>query len=363
MWTKHSRLLVALVAGPVLSALFMLILVFWPALAGARNPCEEPGNVAVNCGFDTFVDRWAGEKRLQVPDGWWYFILEGSPDFRPADDTYWGAPSLVILSDGVNFSAGIYQQVSVTPGVVYQTDVGWAAARCNNAVCGNMERRLGLDPTGGTDPRAPSVVWSRVEAAGDKWPDLTVSARATGKTMTVFVWVNHPSSSGLDEVYFDAVGLWPDPNQPWATATQRPSPTSTRRPPTATAKPRPPTATATETPTVAPTETETPAPTSTETATANPTPTWTATSSPVPPTNTPTPTVTPTLTPLAVARVAHTPPAGAAMAVAVPRAAERAPASKVLLYVAAGALGAALSLGAVVVVLWRRGRSPANLGD
>jgi hypothetical protein len=360
MRTKKNRLLVMLLVGPILSVSMLAVIFFGPARAGARDPCVEPGNLTFNCRFDTFVDRYQGEKRLQVPDGWWFFVLEGSPDFRTADDTYWGAPSLVILSDGVNFSAGIYQQVKVTPGVVYQTDVGWAAARCNDSVCGNMERRLGLDPTGGTDPRAPSVVWSRVEAGGDKWPDLTVSARATGQTMTVFVWVHHPSSSGLDEVYFDAVGLWPDPNQPAATVTPQPSPTPTRRPPTATAKPRPPTATATETPTPVPTEPETPTPTATETATSSPTPTWTATPSPVPPTNTPTPTLTPTPTRLAVAEAVHTPAANSALAVAAPVPQNREPGQRVLLYVAAGALAGALILGASIVALWTRGRSTAK---
>src|SRR5512136_1520327 len=114
--------------------------------AGARNPCEEPGQVAFNCGFDTFTEQSWGGKLLRVPTGWWYFILSGSPDFRQAGDTYWGPPSLWLVTDGVPYTAGIYQVVSVTPGVVYQTDMGWAAAACNGVVCDNMQRRLGLDP-------------------------------------------------------------------------------------------------------------------------------------------------------------------------------------------------------------------------
>jgi hypothetical protein len=270
------------------------------ASAGARNPCLEEGNLTQNCGFDTFVDDWVGEKRYQIPAAWWYFILAGDPDYRPSDDTYWGAPSLWMLTDGVPFTAGIYQQVAVTPGVVYQTDIGWAAVSQED-----FERKLGLDPTGGTDPLAPTVIWSRSEWAMTRWPDLTVSARATGPTMTVFVWVHHPRAYGMDWVFLDAVGLWPDPSQPAATVTPVPSLTPTRRPPTRTPSPvsftNTPAASATATPTDTPTPTPTPTLTPTSTPTASPTPTWTATPTLRPPTATPYPTRTPlpTIVPVA----------------------------------------------------------------
>ncbi len=342
-----------LVAGPGLG----------PVGAGARNPCAEPGNLTVNCGFDTFTEQSWNGKQLRVPEGWWFFVLEGSPDFRQGADTFWGQPALWLVTDGVPFTAGIYQQVSVTPGVVYQTDIGWAAARCGEEVCQNMERRLGLDPTGGTNPLAPSVVWSRIEAGGDKWPDLTVSARATGPRMTVFVWVNHPASYGPDEVYLDAVGLWPDLSQPAATATPKPSPTPTRRPPTPTPKPRPATATPTEPPTAVPADTETPTPEPTATATDTPTPeptaTWTVTPSPLPPTDTPTPTLIPTRTPLPVARVVST-PAVRSVAHQERTTVQRASSARVLLYIGAGALAGAVLLAGLALWLWLHGRKVAG---
>ncbi|HFD40196.1 MAG TPA: hypothetical protein ENJ31_10185 [Anaerolineae bacterium] len=275
-----------------------------PADAGARNPCEEPGNLTQNCGFDTFADHdWNG-KRVLIPQGWGYFVLDGDLDFRPADDTYWGAPSLWLLSDGVPFTAGIYQQVQVTPGVVYQADAGWAAPTQPD-----FERKLGLDPTGGTDPLAPTVIWGpSAWAVKPSWPDLTVSARATGPTMTLFVWVHHPHTYGNDWVFIDAVGLWPDTSQPAATVTPKPSPTPTRRPPTRTPKPVPPTATETPAPTSTPTATETPSPTPTATATPTPTatPTFTLTPTPITPTWTPFPTRTPLPTVVPVAVVMQT---------------------------------------------------------
>jgi hypothetical protein len=326
-----------------------------PASAGARNPCVEPGNLTYNCGFDVFVDRFEGEKRLQIPDGWWYFILDGSPDFRPAEDTYWGAPSLWLLTDGVPFTAGIYQQVNVTPGVVYQADAGWAAV-----TVGDYERKLGLDPSGGTNPLAPSVVWGPSERGINSWPDLTVSARATGPTMTVFVWISHQQTYGNDWIFVDAVGLWPDLSQPAATVTPKASPTFTPKPPTRTPKPAPPTETPTEvppspTPTEMPTEVPTALPTDTPAPTF--TPTWTPTPSPLSPTDTPTP--TPTLTPVPVAgptlvgNVSTPAPMPAARVQPVARGARSR--GGLFLYIALGALASAVLLGGLVLWLWLRG--------
>lgn len=317
--------------------------------AGARNPCLEAGNLTQNCGFDTFVDHVDGQKQYQIPTGWWYFVLAGDLDYRPADDTYWGAPSLWMLSDGVPFTAGIYQQVEVTPGVVYQTDIGWAAVTQKD-----FERKLGLDPTGGTDPLAPTVIWGRSEWGMDKWPDLTVSARATGPKMTVFVWVHHPTTYGNDWIFLDAVGLWPDLSQPAATPTPEPSPTPTRRPPTRTPSPVPPTDVPTLPP-ASPTASDTPTPLPTETPTATPTPTWTATPSPIPPTDTPEPTLTPTRTPVPVAKIVRTPETESRASSARPSSQQGEP-ETVLLYVAGGAVAVAALLMGVVLALWLRGR-------
>lgn len=341
----------------LLLCVFALFSVLSSSSAGARNPCLEQGNLTQNCGFDTFVDHWEGDKRYQIPTGWWYFVLAGDLDYRPADDTYWGAPSLWMLSDGVPFTAGIYQQVPVTPGVVYQTDIGWAAVTQQD-----FERKLGLDPTGGADPLAPSVIWSRSEWGMDKWPDLTVSARASGPTMTVFVWVHHPNTHGNDWIFLDAVGLWPDLSQPPATRTLTPSPEPTRKPPTRTPKPAPPTDTPTALPpSPMPTEisTATPTPTATQTPTFTPTPTWTSTPTLAPPTATSLPTRTPLPTIVPVAQVVPT--MRARQSIGGEPAGNVSKASGALfLYIALAAVVVSVVLVAIVRWLWLRGRRPAQ---
>jgi hypothetical protein len=280
-----------------------------PPTALAQHPCEDPNNLLFNCNFDTFV-RVSDNK--EIPEGWWYFLEYGDPAFDQSVDTAFGAPSLRIWADGGSFAGGIYQEVpNVTPGTAYELSIGWAA--CNVT---NFERRLGIDPTGGTDPRSPNIVWGVSCWDKTRMPKLSVSAVARSTKITAYVRVQHDQSFGADQTFLDAVSLIRDPNQPpptpvppTASFTPRP-PTATPAPPTATpvsstATPTPtdtptvtstPTFTVTSTPTA--TSTDTPTATATATATASATATHTATTTPTPTaTWTPSPTITPTATP------------------------------------------------------------------
>jgi hypothetical protein len=353
---KERRRLCSFLGIALVTSVLAMSLGFLSANAGAHNPCQEPGNLTRNCGFDTFADHWQGENRYQVPTGWGYYILGGDLRFSPSNDTYWGAPSLEMFSDGVPFTAGIYQQVSVTPGMVYQADAGWAAVSRPD-----FERKLGLDPTGGIDPLAATVMWGPSEWGLNSWPDLTVSTRATGPTMTVFVWAHHPKTYGDDGFYLDAVGLWPDPNQPAATVTPTPSPTATRKPPTRTPAPAPAMDTPTAIPSATPTETPLPTLTSTPTETPTPTPTatWTSTPTPAPPTSTPFPTRTPLPTVEMVARAVPTTEIGVAMVLSHTGNVDKGPES-LFLYVAVSAFFAGILLAGILGWLWLRGRKQAD---
>lgn len=300
------------------------------------NPCLKPGNLIYNCNFGSM-------------EGWGQFVVAGTPDFRLApSETCNGpgceVPSLWLISDGQPYTAGVYQQVSVTPGVVYLADVGWAAVNASD-----MERRLGLDPAGGTDPLAPSVVWGPSESGFEKWPDLTVSAMASGPTMTLFIWVGHTVSHGADSVFFDVPGLWPDPNQPTATPTAiPPTATPTRRPRTATPTPLPATSTPSPTPSPTPTSEPTSAPTPTQTL--PPTATATHTASPVPATP------TPTEAPVSVAYTRGKQASGALAEASSSPTDRPEPAASAALYVAIAAAGGALLAAGAAWVLWKRER-------
>lgn len=262
-----------------------------PSLALASEPCEKDGQVMERaiCDFDSFY----GSPPRQIPQGWQPFILSGDLTYMQDEDTFWGPPSLRMWSNGGTFKAGIWTQVRVTPGSGYRASVAWAAP--NDP--GSFGRQLGIDPTGGTDPNSPNVIWGPIHFGDGRLlnyppgegPNIDVKARAVSDMVTVFFLVDHPRSSGDNLIYIDAIALYPDESAPGLAATATPIPPAAPVIQAAAAQ-QPavilPTATPLPTATDTPAPTETPTPTATPTATPSPTPTIT-------PTYTPWPTATP----------------------------------------------------------------------
>jgi len=186
-----------------------------PLLAG--DPCDPP-NILWNCNFD----EWVGSPPRQVPAGWTPFVLEGDLVFMKDMDTVFGAPSLRMWSDGGTFKAGIHTRVgNVQPGVAYKASLGWGAPNAPDA----FGRQLGIDPTGGTDPRAPGVVWGPMHRGEGRivnyppgeGPNIDVSAVAQAETITLFILVDHNYSTGNNYIFLDAIAMFVDAAQPTAT--------------------------------------------------------------------------------------------------------------------------------------------------
>jgi hypothetical protein len=240
------------------------------------------------------MDRFTGAPPRQIPEGWQPFILSGDLTYMQDVDTFWGAPSLRMWSNGGTFTAGIWTRVEgVQPGTAYTASIAWGAPNAPET----FGRRLGIDPTGGTDPAAPTVAWGPMHYGPGRIlnyppPDVNIDVTAVAQAgvVTVFVYVEHPQSTGDNFIFIDAVSLRPAAVQP----------TPTPVPPTATPAPRLPTPTPLPTPTATPSPTV--PPTATLTGTSPPTATASATPTPV---STDTPTATPT--PSAKLRASITP--------------------------------------------------------
>lgn len=344
---------------------------FLGAIVVADDSCGQAGNLTYNCNFDRFVDRGNG---ISTPDGWLPWITMGSPAFdADLHGSAPGAPAQRIWSDGGSWTAGLYQQMPVTPGKAYIARLLWSPSTCDD-----VERRIGLDPAGGTDPLSPRVVWGASCWVRDRMPDLQVSAYAEGETLTIFVWTHHPTSYGADQVFLDGVVMVEDPAlppRPTAPPTSLPTSTSTRKPTkvppraqsTATDTAVPPSATPTKVrPTAPPVLTQTPVPTQTpaptHTATAPPNPTATATLAP--PTDTPPPSRTPLPTVMVVGRTLAGSEGGAGDR-GLPAAGARTPAGSrtPLLYVAAVALLGVALCGMGLAWLRARSRTLAGAGS
>jgi hypothetical protein len=331
--------------GRAFAAVLLLITcTFWPVPAASSEDCHgcPPDNLIPNCNFDTFT----GSEPRQVPTGWVPFVLSNDLTFKQAEDTLYGAPSLMMWSNGGTFVAGIWTQVGgLQPGATYRASVGWAAPNAPDT----FGRRLGIDPTGGTDPNSPNVIWSAMHRGPGRRlncappdPNIDVAAVARASTVTVFFETDHNVSTGDNYIFVDAVSLVQDNSQPVAAP-------PTAVPPTAaphTVAPKAPQPTR-----VRPTATQPPAPTATATVTATPTstatPTQTATA-----TITPTPTQTYTPEPTATSTLPPRPTATAGPQVASATVTQDPPSA--LLLGGAGALSVAGLLGIAALVVRKR---------
>ncbi|MEM7345225.1 MAG: hypothetical protein AAF485_13355 [Chloroflexota bacterium] len=179
--------------------------------------CLQPENLMPNCTFDNGTN------------GWQPFIESGSASFSVLQG---GGechaplcPAGYIVTED-HFIGGIYQQVPVTAGNTYYTNIVWLAfdSLANdegiNSLTGGIGRWIGIDPTGGTDSRSPNIIWSP-----DNWRnDCKICnveqaiAQAQADTITVFLkiddsWRLRAAEKGYavptskDQFWIDDIGL------------------------------------------------------------------------------------------------------------------------------------------------------------
>lgn len=254
-------------------------------------------NLLANGGFEWWDPTTAvwpfqdGIPEVQVCPGWRAFYVDNPPSYAQVPQ-YWRRPEFRDVKAGEypgrvrsgnlaakyfsfagQHEAGFYQQVSgIAPGTPLRFSVymqTWSCMPNPDAwnICPTkdksnepapMHTRVGIDPTGGTNPWSANVVWSWEINAYDTWTYFQVEANAQNSTVTVFtysrpdwtdtwfrvhndVYVDDASLVALDEVLPTATLEPVAPVEP--TATLDPSlPTSTPAPaatPAPTATPRP----------------------------------------------------------------------------------------------------------------------------
>ncbi len=184
-------------------------------------------------------------KTIQIPNNWTLAANGDVPDMKSArvwvvkscdikskehvekmsgyDSFFVGALDLETPpTPGKPFDVSIYQQVEAAPGVAYSLS-GWQLTLCggSNTVPKNdcpagyyMAKMLGIDPTGGTDPNSPNVVWGEnrnnfVDANNQRngWSNVRTSALAQADKITVFARINSPYQWHGNHGFMDALSL------------------------------------------------------------------------------------------------------------------------------------------------------------
>jgi LysM repeat protein len=157
---------------------------------------------------------------VQVCPGWHAFYVDKAPA-KASAPTYWRRPefrdakasnyptrvrtglrSAKYFSFGGQHEAGFYQQAGgIEPGTALRFAAFMQTWSCLPGetwnVCptgdksnspANMHTKIGIDPTGGTDPWSEKVVWSPEIDAYDTWTYFQVEAVAEYITVTVFTY-------------------------------------------------------------------------------------------------------------------------------------------------------------------------------
>ena len=191
-----------------------------------------------------------GAGDVYVAPGWQAYYLESAPSYvqvpsncsdtpiRPA--CYWMRPRFNYVdsaafsnrvhggvlaqkyfSDGRMHEAGLMQRVTgLKPGAALRFSIFMQAWQCfDTNACGakgirsdqpgNMHLRVGMDPTGGTNPYSPDVVWSGEQAAFDRWVEFAVQATVKADAVTVFTHsrAEWDFARQNNEVYLDDASL------------------------------------------------------------------------------------------------------------------------------------------------------------
>ncbi len=189
-------------------------------------------------GYDPQID--ANGKEIFVPTGWQLTTLLGTPVIHSARiffakscdgdahvEKMNGIDSIVIRAQdlesppepGKPFDVAFHQQITVTVGGAYSLS-GWMLSLCGGSAVPSdcpdgvyMAKMLGIDPTGGTDPTAETVIWTENRhnfwENGERvsWQQMSVSAIAQAETMTIFARVNSPTRWHGNHAFIDALSI------------------------------------------------------------------------------------------------------------------------------------------------------------
>lgn len=123
-----------------------------------------------------------------------------------------GACFLGNAAHGGTKSGGVYQRVAVTPGVDYQARAWSRLYRGDNAA-DSVQNKVGIDPTGGTNPLSASVRWSPVDTQPidyySEWKEIiSPSATCSGGYVTIFLDMKQINASGWHINCFDDAGVY-----------------------------------------------------------------------------------------------------------------------------------------------------------
>lgn len=210
-----------------------------PQPAPAPGPTAAPAAGSIPANQDllqngSFEQPYNPDQRLDggglIAWGWsaWWFNDEGDyydgPEFKMANlavDPFrvrTGEDAQQLFRPHARHQGGVWQTVTVYPGARVRFNVyghAWStdAEKPNprnsrdGGNTGDMYMKVGIDPTGGTNPQAAAVVWSQERFVYDNFEEFSVEAVAEAERVTVFTYSSNAYPVGTNNVYWDDAAL------------------------------------------------------------------------------------------------------------------------------------------------------------
>lgn len=202
------------------------------ALAGSRATEAQGQNLLVNPSFEGqysgYVPETGAEQAdcslgvcntAQVPDGWkpWWIKerpTDVNPEYKPAEGSAAGSRvrsggrAAQYFSFWSTHKAGLRQQVTVPANATVRFTVwgqAWLSESDSSLTSDHgatVNMRVGIDPTGGSNPYNPAIVWSGFQQPFDAYQLFTVEAQAQGEHVTVFTFAAPDVNPGSPEYGF-----------------------------------------------------------------------------------------------------------------------------------------------------------------
>lgn len=173
---------------------------------------ETWGTVLVSPDNNAFFNvplGWGGGAYTQdVGIAWLNVYVNAYPhkgDYRVRE----GDTSLHVSRGGGQFTAWAFQTVLTVPNTPLE---GGAYAFIDHANSAGYVR-VGIDPSGNTNPYSSTVIWGEVYALQQEWVRPTVTTMATGTRATLFLFASQHSPADPNSVYWDGAFLFGESRQ------------------------------------------------------------------------------------------------------------------------------------------------------
>jgi LysM repeat protein len=206
-----------------LTLALLLLTIRTPAAAqdSGTNLLRDPGFEFNGEWRQVTYDEASGSRFSVAPDWNGWFATRGTndpawrnniPNGYPHSETGAGFTrsgnrSQEISRGGATFTAAVYQTVAVAQGSNV-TASAWARMNLNLNSNPSAQARIGIDPNGGTNPYDSDIVWSTpVINSINSFTQMTVSATATGPSVTLFLFATQQFPSDPNGVYWDDASL------------------------------------------------------------------------------------------------------------------------------------------------------------